>query len=45
MDFNLTWALGVSDLMGWSHGEVFFAAGQIKDGDADGWRRAFYSEA
>ena len=44
MDFNLTWALGVSDLMGWSHGEVFFAAGQIKDGDGASWCEAFRVE-
>ena len=44
MDFNLNWILGVSDLYGWSHGEVLFTASRIKDGDATSWRREFRME-
>ena len=44
MDFNPTWVLGGSDFVDWSQGEVFFAAGQIKEGDGDSWRRAFHME-
>lgn len=44
MDFALTWVLGISDLFGWSHGEVFAAVANIKDGDGDSWRAAFIEE-
>ena len=44
MDFNLTWILGVSDLFGWSHGEVMFVASRIKDGNPTSWRQEFRKE-
>ena len=44
MDFNLTWILGVSNLFGWSHGEVMFVASRIKDGNPTSWRREFRNE-
>lgn len=41
MDFNFNWVLGVADLFGLAHGEAFFIADAIRDGDGESWRKAF----
>jgi pimeloyl-ACP methyl ester carboxylesterase len=41
MDFMLNWTIGVSQIIGMSPSQVFYAAEGIKDGDATDWRGAF----
>lgn len=41
MDFIFSWFLGVSQLMGLSASQIFFAVNGIRDGDPKGWREGF----
>ncbi len=45
MDFVLNWVLGVGEIVGMAHGEIFHVAGQITDGDPDSWSAAFARQA
>ena len=38
MDFMFNWVLGMSEIVGLSHGEIFYAIAGIKDGDPTSWR-------
>lgn len=38
MDFMLNWVLGIGEIIGLSHGEIFYAIAGMKDGDPVGWR-------
>lgn len=42
MDFSLNLALGVSQIVGMSPGEVLAVASSVKDGDPRSWRESFY---
>lgn len=42
MDFSLNLALGVSQIVGLSPGEVLAAISTVKDGDPRSWRESFY---
>jgi hypothetical protein len=44
MDFWLNWILGVGEIVGLSHGEIFYAIAELKDGDPVGWREGFRQE-
>ena len=41
MDFTFNWAIGISQLIGLSASQLFFAVKDIKDGDPIGWRDGF----
>lgn len=41
MDFTFNWAIGISQLIGLSASQLFFAVKDIKDGDPVGWRDGF----
>ncbi len=41
MDFMFNWAVGVSQIIGMSPSQVFYAVHDIKDGDPSGWREGF----
>lgn len=45
MDFVFTWVLGVGEIIGMAHGQIFAAASTIKDGDPVSWRTAFHHQA
>jgi alpha-beta hydrolase superfamily lysophospholipase len=45
MDFAFNLALGVSQIIGMSPGEVLAAVATVKDGDPRSWRESFYREA
>lgn len=45
MDFSLNLALGVSQVVGMSPGEVLAAVATVKDGDPRSWRESFYRQA
>jgi len=38
MDFTLNWTIGVSQIIGMSPSQAFYAVHGIKDGDPAGWR-------
>lgn len=44
MDFIFSWMLGVTQVIGMSHGQLFYAVHDIGDGDPDGWREGFSRE-
>jgi pimeloyl-ACP methyl ester carboxylesterase len=44
MDFMLNWAIGVSQIIGMSPSQVFYAVHGMKDGDPAGWRDGFQSQ-
>lgn len=44
MDFMFNWALGVSQIVGMSPSQVFYAVHDIRDGDPDGWRDGFWRQ-
>ena len=44
MDFMFNWVLGMGEIVGLSHGEIFYAIAGIKDGDPAGWREGFRRE-
>lgn len=44
MDFALNWALGVSQIIGMSPGEVLAAVATVKDGDPGSWCDSFSRE-
>lgn len=44
MDFMFNWVLGMGEIIGLSHGEIFYAIAGIKDGDPVGWREGFRQE-
>src|SRR5512147_1936691 len=41
MDFMFNWTVGVSQIIGMSPGQIFYAVHGIKDGDPVGWRHGF----
>ena len=41
MDFMLNWTIGVSQIIGMSPSQAFYAVHAIKDGDPVGWREGF----
>lgn len=41
MDFMLNWAIGISQIIGLSPSQVFYAIRGLRDGDPDGWRSGF----
>lgn len=41
MDFMLNWTIGVSQIIGMSPSQAFYAVHGIKDGDPAGWREGF----
>lgn len=41
MDFMFNWTIGVSQIIGMSPSQVFYAVHGIKDGDPGGWRAGF----
>ena len=45
MDFMFNWTLGVSQIIGMSPSEVFYAVHGIRDGDPAGWREGFWRQA
>jgi pimeloyl-ACP methyl ester carboxylesterase len=45
MDFTFNWLLGIGELFGMSHGELFFLASQMKDESPHEWRRVFGQHA
>jgi alpha-beta hydrolase superfamily lysophospholipase len=44
MDYMFNWVLGFGEIVGLSHGEIFYAIAGIKDGDPAGWREGFRRE-
>jgi acetyl esterase/lipase len=44
MDFILNWMLGMGEVIGLSHGEIFNALAEVKDGDPVSWREGFWRE-
>ena len=44
MDFMLNWAIGISQIIGMSPSQAFYAVYGIKDGDPAGWRRGFQGQ-
>jgi alpha-beta hydrolase superfamily lysophospholipase len=44
MDFMFNWVLGMGEIVGLSHGEIFYAIAGIKDGDPTSWREGFRRE-
>ena len=45
MDFMLNWAIGISQIIGMSASQAFYAVHCIKDGDPAGWRQGFQAQA
>ena len=45
MDFMFNWAVGVSQIVGMSASQIFYALHGIKDGDPRGWRDGFTWQA
>ena len=45
MDFMLNWAIGVSQIIGLTPSQIFYAVHDIKDGDPTGWRNGFRSQS
>ncbi len=45
MDFMFNWAVGISQIIGLSASQVFYALHDIKDGDPKGWRDGFTRQA
>ncbi|HEY5137830.1 MAG TPA: CocE/NonD family hydrolase, partial [Methylococcales bacterium] len=45
MDFNFNWLLGIGELFGMSHGELFFLASQMTKESPTEWRRVFSNHA
>ena len=45
MDFMLNWAIGISQIIGMSASQAFYAVHGIKDGDPAGWRKGFQAQA
>jgi hypothetical protein len=41
MDFTFNWLLGIGELFGMSHGELFFLASQMQNERPHEWRRVF----
>jgi len=41
MDFMLNWVLGIGEIIGLSHGEIFYTIAGMKDDDPVGWREGF----
>ena len=41
MDFMLNWMIGVSQIIGMSPSQIFYAVHDIEDGDPSGWREGF----
>ena len=44
MDFMLNWMVGVSQIIGLSASQIFYAIHDIKDGDPTGWRNGFHEQ-
>jgi Esterase FrsA-like len=44
MDFMLNWAIGISQIIGMSPSQIFYAVHNIKDGDPIGWRKGFQEQ-
>lgn len=44
MDFMLNWAIGISQIIGMSPAQIFYAVHNIKDGDPVGWRKGFQEQ-
>jgi len=45
MDFMFNWAVGMSQIVGMSASQIFYALRNIKDGDPRGWRDGFTWQA
>ncbi|MDR3573283.1 MAG: alpha/beta hydrolase [Anaerolineaceae bacterium] len=45
MDFMFNWAVGVSQIIGMSPSQIFYALHDIKDGDPKGWREGLSHQA
>jgi pimeloyl-ACP methyl ester carboxylesterase len=45
MDFMFNWAMGVSQIVGMSASQIFYALHNIKDGDPRGWRDGLTRQA
>src|SRR5450759_4554031 len=45
MDFVFSWVLGVGEIIGMAHGEIFATAATIKDGDPVSSRAGFHRQA
>ncbi len=45
MDFMFNWAVGVSQIVGMSASQIFYALHNIKDGDPRGWRDGLTRQA
>jgi pimeloyl-ACP methyl ester carboxylesterase len=45
MDFMFNWAVGVSQIIGMSASQIFYALHGIKDGDPKGWRSGLARQA
>lgn len=45
MDFMFNWAVGVSQIIGMSPSQLFYALHDVKDGDPKGWREKLCSQA
>jgi pimeloyl-ACP methyl ester carboxylesterase len=45
MDFTFNWLLGIGELFGMSHGELFFLASQMRNEQPSEWRRVFGDHA
>ncbi len=44
MDFMFNWAVGVSQIIGMSPSQIFYALRDTKDGDPKGWREGLNFE-
>lgn len=45
MDFMFNWAIGVSQVIGMSPSQIFYALRNVKDDDASGWREGLSRQA
>jgi pimeloyl-ACP methyl ester carboxylesterase len=45
MDFMFNWAVGISQIIGMSPSQIFYAVHDIKDGDPTGWRKGFHQQS
>jgi len=45
MDFMLNWSIGISQIIGMSASQAFYAVHGIRDGDPAGWRKGFQAQA
>ncbi len=45
MDFMFNWAVGVSQIVGMSASQIFYALHNLKDGDPKGWRDSLARQA